>query len=73
MLARHSQCRFNDAYGKGLAAIAQISHVVRFGMVEFSGRVFAVGRDKAVEVVLYGFEMRLAVPKGVIGIEGNDP
>jgi hypothetical protein len=35
--------------------------------------VFTVGSDKAIEMLFDLFEVRLAVPKGVIGIESEDP
>jgi hypothetical protein len=39
---------------------------------EFFGRVVTIRGYELVEVFLYGFEVRLAVPEGVVGIEGYD-
>jgi hypothetical protein len=41
-------------------------------MEELLGRVVTIGCYESVEVFLYGFEMRLAVPEGVVSIEGYD-
>ena len=71
MIAAHTESSLDDTDGEGLAAIAKVSHIARLRLVEFLGRVVTVGCDELVEMVLYGFEVRLAVPEGVIGIEGN--
>ena len=62
----------DDGDGKGLAAITEVGHIARFRLVEFLGGVVTIGCDELVEVLLYGFEMRLTVPEGIVGIEGYD-
>ena len=72
MVAAHTEGRLYDRDGEGLTAIAEIGHIARFRLKEFLGRNLTIGRNQLVEMVLYGFEMRLAVPEGVVGIEGDD-
>ena len=60
----------DDGYGESLTTITQIGHVARFGIEEFAGRIVAIGLNQAVEMFLYSIEMRLAIPKRVVGIEG---
>ena len=71
MVAPHAEGRLDDGDGEGLAAVAEVGHVAALRLEQFSGRVLAVGCNETVEVILYGLEVRLAVPKGVVGIEGD--
>ena len=72
MIAAYTEDGLDDRDGEGLAAIAEIGHVARLCLEEFLGRGFAVRSDEAVEMVLYGFKVRLAVPERIVCIEGDD-
>ena len=72
MVAAYAEGCLDDGDGEGLTAIAEIGHVAALRLEQFSGGVFTIGRNQTVEVVLYGLEVRLAVPEGVVGIEGDD-
>ena len=62
VVATHTEGRLDDADGKGLAAIAEVSHIARFGLEKFLGRNVTIGCDETVEMVLYFLEVRLTVP-----------
>ena len=72
MVASHAQGRLDDGDGESLATIAEVGHIPRLRLVELLCRHIAIGRNERVEVVLYGFKVRLTVPEGVVGIEGYD-
>jgi hypothetical protein len=71
MVTAHAKGRLDDRDGKGLTAIAEVGHVTALCLEELLGRVFAVRCNEPVEVVLYGLEVRLTVPQGVIGVESD--
>ncbi len=69
MTAANAQGRLYYRYGEGLAAITQVGHISRLGNEQLAGRIVAIRLNELVEMILYGFEMRLTIPKRVIGIE----
>ena len=71
MVTTYTKGCLYDGDSEGLATIAEICHVTTFRLKQFFGGIFTIGCDETIEVVLYSFKMRLAVPEGVIGIEGD--
>jgi hypothetical protein len=70
MTAANAQGRLYYRYGEGLAAITQVGHITRLGDEQLACRVVAIRLYELVEMILYGLEMRLTIPKRVVGIEG---
>lgn len=70
MTATNTQGRLYYRYGEGLAAITQVGHITRLGDEQLACRVVAIRLNELVEMILYGLEMRLTIPKRVVGIEG---
>jgi hypothetical protein len=62
MVATHAESRLDDRDGEGLTAIAEVGHISRFRLIEFLGRDITIRRNQPIEMVLYFFKMRLAVP-----------
>ena len=71
VVASDMQGGLDDADGKCLATIAKVSHIAALREEEFVLRVFAIGCNETVEMILYLLEMRLAVPQGIVSIESN--
>ena len=69
MTATNAQGRLYNRYGESLATVTQIGHIARFGIEQLAGGIVAIRLNKAVEVFLYFIEVRLTIPKRVVGIE----
>ena len=71
VVASDTQGGLDDTDGEGLATVSEVSHITAFRKEKFVFGVFAVGCDETVEMVLHLLEMRLAVPQGVVSVEGD--
>ena len=63
------QGSLDDTDGECLATVAEIGHIATLCEEEFVLRVFTVGRNQTVEMVLHLLEVRLAVPESVIRVK----
>lgn len=65
---------FHQREGERFATVAQFGHVASLYFEKFGGYVCGVGPgcEDLTVLVLHPFEMGLAVPEGVVGVEGDE-